>query len=66
MTTEERITEIKKKVESLVNEAIEILETNYDLANDDTDSPVNMIWIDLNSALIELDDLDDENLKIGL
>jgi len=59
----ERVEQIKEKVEALVNEAIELLEANYDMDNAKFDNPAYMTMMDLNSALIELDCLDDEDLK---
>lgn len=60
----DRITKIKEKVESLVNEAIELLEDNYDMDAVDIDNPAYMTMMDLNGALVELEDLDEEGLKI--
>jgi hypothetical protein len=57
----ERVEQIREKVEALVNEAIELLESNYAM---DTDNPAYMIMMDLNGALMELDSLDEEGLKI--
>jgi hypothetical protein len=59
----DRVTEIREKVDSLVNEAIELLETNYDMDAVDTDNPAYITMMDLNSALIELARLDEEGLK---
>jgi hypothetical protein len=59
----DRVTEIREKVDSLVNEAIELLETNYDMDAVDTDNPAYITMMDLNSALIELVHLDEEGLK---
>jgi hypothetical protein len=53
----------KEKVEALVNEAIELLEANYDMDNARLNNPAYMTMMDLNSALMELDCLDDEDLK---
>ena len=60
----DRVTEIKEKVESLVDKAIELLEANYDMDTVDTDNPAYMTMMDLNSALIELDNLDENGLMI--
>lgn len=59
-----RVNEIREKVDSLVNEAIKLLEANYDMDAVDTDNPAYMTMMDLNSALIELDNLDEKGLKI--
>jgi hypothetical protein len=59
----DRVEQIKEKVEALVNEAIELLEANYDIENAKFNNPAYMTMMDLNSALMELDCLDDEDLK---
>jgi len=59
----DRVEQIKEKVEALVNEAIELLEANYDMENAKINNPAYMDMMDLNSALMELDCLDDEYLK---
>jgi hypothetical protein len=59
----DRVEQIKEKVEALVNEAIELLEANYDMDNARFNNPAYMTMIDLNNALMELDCLDDEYLK---
>jgi hypothetical protein len=59
----DRVEQIKEKVEALVNEAIELLEANYDMDNAKFNNPAYMTMMDLNSALMELDCLDDEDLK---
>ena len=59
----ERVEQIKKKVEALVNEAIELLEANYDMDTIDTDSCAYVTMMDLNSALMEVEYLDEEGLK---
>lgn len=59
----ERVEQIKEKVEALVNEAIELLEANYDMDIAKYNNPAYMTMMDLNSALMELDCLDDEDLK---
>jgi hypothetical protein len=60
----DRVEQIKEKVEALVNEAIELLEANYDMDNAKYDNPAYMTMMDLNGALMELDCIDDEGLKI--
>lgn len=59
----DRVEQIKEKVEALVNEAIELLEANYDMDNAKYDNPAYMTMMDLNGALMELDCIDDEGLK---
>jgi hypothetical protein len=59
----DRVEQIKEKVEALVNEAIELLEANYDMDSAKFNNPAYMTMMDLNSALMELDCLDDEDLK---
>jgi hypothetical protein len=59
----ERVKQIREKVEALVNEAIELLEKNYDLDKADPTNPAYMTMMNLNSALMELDYLDEEDLK---
>ena len=53
---------IKEKIEALVNEAINLLESNYDLDDIKNDNPAYLTMVYLNSALWELDSLDEENL----
>ena len=60
----ERVEQIKIKVEDLIEEAIELLEVNYDMDKADPTNPAYMTMMDLNSALMELDCLDEEGLKI--
>lgn len=64
MTQEEKVKQIKEKVESLVNEAIELLEANYDMDSIDIENAAYIAMMDLNNALIELDHLDEEGLII--
>jgi hypothetical protein len=59
----DRVEQIKEKVEALVNEAIELLEANYDMDHAEYINPAYMTMMDLNSALLELDCIDDEGLK---
>lgn len=60
----DRVTEIREKVKSLVNEAIELLEANYDMDADlGDDYPAYMAMMDLNGALMEIEHLDEEGLK---
>jgi hypothetical protein len=59
----DRVEQIKEKVEALVNEAIELLEANYDMDSAKFNNPAYMTMMDLNCALMELDCLDDEDLK---
>jgi hypothetical protein len=59
----ERVEQIKEKVEALVNEAIELLETNYDMDDAIFDTPAYMAMLNLNSSLMDLYYLDEEGLK---
>ena len=63
MTQEEKVKEIKEKIEALVNEAIKLLESNYDMDDTKNDNPAYLTMMYLNSALWELDSLYKENLK---
>ena len=60
--TEEKV--IKEKIEALVNEAIKLLESNYDMDDTKSFNPAYITLMYLNCALWELDSLDEENLKI--
>ena len=60
----EEVKEIKEKIEALINEAIKLLESNYDMDDTKNDNPAYLSMVYLNSALWELDSLDEENLKI--
>jgi len=60
----ERVEQIKEKVEALVNEAIELLEANYDMDETKCDNPAYMTMLNLNSSLMDLYYLDEEGLKI--
>lgn len=64
MTQEEKVKEIKEKIEALINEAIELLESNYDMDDTKNDNPAYITMVYLNSALWEVHSLDEENLKI--
>jgi hypothetical protein len=59
MTQEEKVKEIKEKIEALINEAIELLESNYDMDDTKNDNPAYITMVYLNSALWELDSLPD-------
>jgi hypothetical protein len=59
----DRVEQIKEKVEALVNEAIELLEANYDMDETKCDNPAYMTMMDLNGALMKLDFIDEEGLK---
>ncbi len=58
-----RVKEIREKVQDLINEAITLLEDNYDMDNADTDNPAYMTMMDLNGALMESGWLNEEFLK---
>jgi hypothetical protein len=64
MTQEEKVKEIKEKIEALINEAIELLESNYDMDDTKNDNPAYITMVYLNSALWEVHSLYEENLKI--
>lgn len=64
MEKEKKVKEIKEKIEALVNEGIKLLESNYYMDYTKNDNPANITMMYLNSALWELDSLDEENLKI--
>ena len=64
MTEEKKVKEIKEKIEALINEAIEFLESNYDMDDTKNDNPAYITMVYLNSALWELDSLYKENLKV--
>lgn len=63
MTQEEKVKEIKQKVYDLVNEAIVLLEANYDVDNLDYNHPAYETIMDLNGGLMELDWLNEDGLK---
>jgi hypothetical protein len=54
-----KVKEIKEKIEALVNEAIKLLESNYDMDDTKNDDPAYLTMVYLNSALWELDSLPD-------
>ena len=54
---------VKEKIEALVNEAIKLLESNYDMDDTKNDNPAYLTMMYLNSALWELDSLYKEILK---
>lgn len=60
----EKIEQIKIKVEALIEEAIAILEKNYNMDNVDVSNSAYITMMDLTGALIELNDIDNEGLKI--
>jgi hypothetical protein len=60
----ERVNKIKDELKALINEAIELLEANYNMDDAKYDNPAYMTMMDLNGALMELDSLDEETLKI--
>lgn len=63
MTQEERVKEIKSKVKDLVNEAIDLIEANYDIDDLDYIHPACSTVMDLNGGLMELDWLNEDGLK---
>jgi hypothetical protein len=60
----ERIEQIKIKVEALVEEAIAVLEENYDMDSFEELTGAYQVMLDLNSVLMYLDEIDEEGLKI--
>ena len=60
----ERVEQIKKKVEALVNEAIELLEENYDMDSFEEHTGAYEVMLKLNSAVMHLDEITEEGLKI--
>lgn len=63
MTQKERVLEIKNKVENLIDEAIELLDSNYNMENIAYDNPAYQTMMDLISGLLSLNDLNENNLK---
>lgn len=63
MTQEEKAKVIKAKVKDLVNEAIDLIEANYDTDNLDYSHPACSVVMDLNGGLMELDWLNEDGLK---
>ena len=64
MIQEEKAKVIKAKVKDLINEAIDLIEANYDTDNCDYNHPAYLTVMDLNGALMELDWLNEDGLKI--
>jgi hypothetical protein len=58
-----RVKKIKERVEDMINEAITVLEENYDMEKADSNNPAYLTMMDLNGALMELGWLDEESLK---
>ena len=63
MVQEERAKLIKAKVKDLVNEAIDLIESNYDMDSLDYSHPAFSTVMDFNNGLMELDWLNEEGLK---
>ena len=61
---ENKVEQIRERVKALVNEAIELLEKEYDMDNARHDDPAFQAMLDLNNVLIEIELLDDEGLKL--
>lgn len=59
----ERIDQIREEIEALINQAIELLEKNYDMNSLDYPNSAFGTMMDLNGALIELEYLNEEGLK---
>jgi 3-methyladenine DNA glycosylase Tag len=64
MTTDARISRIQEKVEALIEEAIAVLEENYDMDSFEDATGAYEIMLNLNSVLVNLDEIDEEGLKI--
>jgi hypothetical protein len=66
MTKEEleKVLKIQEKVEALVEEAIGVLEKNYDMDSFEDATGAYEIMLNLNSVLVNLDEIDEEGLKI--
>jgi 3-methyladenine DNA glycosylase Tag len=64
MTTDARISRIQEKVEALIEEAIAVLEENYDMDSFEDSTGAYEIMLNLNSVLVNLDEIDEEGLKI--
>jgi 3-methyladenine DNA glycosylase Tag len=64
MTTDARISRIQEKVEALVEEAIAVLEENYDMDSFKELTGAYEVMLDLNLVLMYLDEIDEEGLKI--
>jgi len=60
----ERIEQIKIKVEALVEEAIAVLEENYDMDSFEEHTGAYEIMLNLNSVVMRVDEIDEEGLKI--
>jgi hypothetical protein len=60
----ERIEQIKIKVEALVEEAIAVLEKNYDMDSFEEHTGAYEVMLKLNSAVMRVDEIDEEGLKI--
>ena len=63
MTQEEKVKEIFEKVYALVDEAIELLEDNYDMDSVETDNHAYETMMYLNSGLMKLAWLNEDGLK---
>jgi hypothetical protein len=64
MTTDARISRIQEKVEALVEEAIELLEENYDMDSFEEHTGAYEVMLKLNSAVMRVGEIDEEGLKI--
>jgi hypothetical protein len=66
MTKEEleKVLKIQEKVEALVEEAIGVLEENYDMDSFEEHTGAYMVMLKLNSAVMYLGEIDEEGLKI--
>jgi hypothetical protein len=64
MTTDARISRIQEKVEALVEEAIAVLEENYDMDSFKEHTGAYGVMLKLNSAVMRVDEIDEEGLKM--
>jgi hypothetical protein len=55
----ERVEQIREKVEALVNEAIELLEENYDMDSFKEHTGAYEVMLKLNSAVMRVDEIDE-------
>jgi hypothetical protein len=56
-----RLLELKEELSNLINKSIDLIEENFDTDYGDV---VDEIKLELTAALLDLDNLEDESLKI--
>ena len=64
METDAKVLQIQEKVEALIEEAIAILEKNYDMNSFEDHTGAYGIMLNLNSVLMRLYEIDEEGLNI--